>query len=375
MNPLAHLYVHVPFCPTICPFCSFHVLQRRPGAVDAYLDELERELDEVTGRHGRGPVRTVYLGGGTPTHLRDAELARLVTAIRARVDGWEDAEVTIEAHPGNVSPARARAWRQLGVNRVSLGVQSTFDDVLRTLGRPHDAATGLRALDAVLAVGGWAVSVDVITAVAGQDVEADLRRLAATGVDHLSAYTLTMAPGTPFARRRVRVDPEAELRALRLAGEVLPAYGLHRYEVSNHARPGAECAHNQAYWAGHLWVGVGPSAASHEPGPTAAQPAQRRTNPPFDRWLQGERGTPEVLDAADVLREAAFTGLRTTAGIDLDVLRARFAPVVTDEAFDAIVTAPARRAVDDGDLELVGDRLRATPSGLVVLDRVAAEFL
>jgi putative oxygen-independent coproporphyrinogen III oxidase len=374
MRPLDHLYVHVPFCPSICPFCSFHVLTRRPGAVDAYLDGLERELDEVAARYGRGPLRTVYLGGGTPSHLTAAELERLVGSIRARFDGWDAAEVTIEAHPGNVGPALAMAWRELGVTRASLGVQSTFDHVLRALGRPHDAATALAALDTLLGVDGWTVSVDVITAVDGQDVEADLRRLASTGVDHLSAYTLTIEPGTPFARRRVTVDPDAELRALRLAGEVLPTYGLHRYEVSNHARPGAVCAHNQAYWAGRFWVGVGPSAASHEPGPDDAHPAQRRSNPPFAQWLEGDRGTPEVLAAADVLREATFTGLRTTAGIDLAALRARF-PTIDDEEFEAIVGAPARRAVEEGTLELAAGHLRATAAGLLVLDRVGADFL
>lgn len=379
-----HLYVHVPFCPTICPFCSFHVTRRRDDLVDAYLTELDREAAEVAERLGRGPLRTVYLGGGTPTHLTDGELERLLGSIRRRfdLDGkvhgdvhgdvHADIEVCLEAHPANVTAARARNWRTLGITRISVGVQSTSDDVLRFLGRPHDAAAGLAALDAVRSVQGWSVNADLITAVPGQDVAADLRRLASVGIDHLSAYTLTIEPNTPFARRRVAVDAVAEAAALQLAGEVLPGFGLHRYEVSNHARPGQQCAHNRAYWEGRFWAGIGPSASAHEPGPTDHHPAQRRTNPGLAAWLAGERGDPELLERDEVVREAVFVGLRLRRGVDLVEVGRRVTPEVD-------VAGRYRDVIDElvaaGRLERDGSVIRATEAGLLFLDQVAAAFL
>ncbi len=367
-----HLYVHVPFCPTICPFCSFHVTRRRDDLVDAYLTEVDREAAQVAERLGRGPLRTVYLGGGTPTHLTDAELERLLTSIRRRFDLAAGVEWCLEAHPANVTVTRARTWRALGITRISVGVQSTFDEVLRFLGRPHDAAAGLAALDAVRSVEGWSINADLITAVPGQDIAADLRRLASVGLDHLSAYTLTIEPNTPFARRRVAVDAVAEAAALQLAGEVLPEYGLHRYEVSNHARTGQECAHNRAYWEGRFWAGIGPSASAHEPGPTGEHPAQRRTNPGLDAWLAGERGEPELLDRDEVVREALFVGLRLRRGVDLAEVGRRVTPEVdvADRSRDVI-----DQLVADGRLERDGTVIRATEAGLLVLDRVATAFL
>ena len=208
---VGHLYVHVPFCPTICPFCNFHVLRRREDLVEAYLARLDDEFAAIARRWPhRGPLRTVYLGGGTPSQLTDGELERLTLAIRRRFAIAVDAEIGLEVHPLDVTPGRPARWHDLGFNRVSVGVQSTQDTVLRTLGRPHDAATALRALDEVLAAGPWTVNADLIVAVPGQDVATDLERLAATGVAHLAAYTLTIEDGTPFARRGVAVD-EAEI--------------------------------------------------------------------------------------------------------------------------------------------------------------------
>jgi oxygen-independent coproporphyrinogen-3 oxidase len=371
---IRHLYVHVPFCPTICPFCDFHVLQRRAGLVDAYLAGVDREAAELADRFGDGiRLDTIYLGGGTPSHLRDSELERLVQILRRRL-GWAETEAGLEAHPANVTAARARHWRNLGFTRVSLGVQSTDDAVLDRLGRRYHAAAALAALDTLVEVGGWVVNADLITAVAGQDVARDLRTVAARGVDSLSAYTLTIEAGTPFARDGVRVDPDAEADALLLAGEILPGFGLHRYEVSNHARPGAECAHNLAYWQGGWWLGLGPSATGHDPprpGDGDGVCGWRRTNPPLGEWLAGARGEPEPLTPHDVLVEGLLTGLRLRDGADLAALRRRAQgldpAVVYAEQFAVLAQA--------GLVEVAGGRARATAAGLPVLDRITAAFL
>ncbi|MBM3682961.1 MAG: coproporphyrinogen III oxidase family protein [Actinobacteria bacterium] len=348
---MAMLYVHVPFCPTICPFCSFHVLRPRDDLVGAYLDELGRELGEVAERSAGAAIETVYLGGGTPSQLTDAELGRLLDDVRRALPVAPDAEVTLEVHPGHVDRSRARTWEALGITRVSVGVQSTSDDALRRLGRSHDARTALDALDDVRGTG-VTLNADVISCVEGQDLAADLAAVVARGIDHCSVYTLTIEPDTPFARRGVRVDEEVERRAILTAAEVLGAAGFERYEVSNHARPGHRCRHNSGYWAGESWFGVGPSATGHEPGHV------RRTNPGFEAWLDGGRGAPTVV--ADPEVERLFTGLRRIEGVELP-----------DGRWDAEVD----RLVADGLLERRGRTIRATAAGVLVLDSVAATFL
>jgi oxygen-independent coproporphyrinogen-3 oxidase len=345
-------------------------LERRTGLVSAYLDRLEWELADTARRLGPGPgqLETLYLGGGTPSHLRDAELVRLVEAIHRHL-GPAVVEATIEVHPLNVTPARVRLWADLGFSRVSLGLQSTDDAVLRRLGRPHDAAAGVRALDRLVEAGFASVSADLITAVPGQDVEADLRAVAGRGPDHLSAYTLTIEAGTPFARQGVEVDADDELAALALADDVLPEYGLRRYEVSNHARPGAESAHNLGYWRGHWYLGLGPGASAfHPPGP-ADDPGRvrgwRRTNPPLERWLAGEEAAVEMVAPADAVVEGLLGGLRLAEGVDLDRLSARAGVDVREPRATVL-----RELVGRGWLVEEGPVVRATVAGTRLLDRV-----
>jgi oxygen-independent coproporphyrinogen-3 oxidase len=364
-----HAYVHVPFCPTICPFCSFEVLERRAGAVDAYLTRLD---DDAVAAADRCEValRTLYLGGGTPSYLRDAELERLCDILRTRL-GWATEEITLEIHPSTVSSERIARWVDLGFTRLSVGVESTDDAVLATLGRSHDAATGLRALEAALS-SGLEVSVDVMTAIDGQDVSADLARVVAEGVDHVSAYVLTIEEGTPFARDRVVVDSDAEARALDAADDVLGAAGLRRYEVSNHARVGHECRHNLAYWDNRCWLGLGPGAHGHEPAPSDAVDAitVRRAQPGFAAWLAGERPDLDPRTATGFLVDGMIAGLRRVDGADLVDLSSR-AGVDASAHFEA--------AIDDvthaGLATLEAGRLRATATGFRVLDQVAAAFI
>lgn len=367
---IPHLYVHIPFCPTICPFCSFHVLRRRDDLVDAYLRRLDEELAATAlAWAGTGPLHSVYLGGGTPTQLTDAELERLLASVRRHfvLDGR--AEVGIEAHPSTVRPERPPRWRDLGINRVSVGVQSTHDAVLRRLGRPHDAAAALAALDAVLAVDGWSVNADLIVAVPGQgpdEVAADLRRVAERGVHHLAAYTLTIEPATPFERRGVVVDEEAERSALQLAVEVLPDFGLHRYEVSNHARPGHECAHNLGYWRGACWFGAGPSATAQLPAGAGGIGRHLVRNAALAGWLRGEAPAVEALTQEDVRHAQLLTGVRLADGVDARLLGL---PCGHGERGAAL-----QRLCEDGLLERRGDRVAATAAGVLVLDQVLAQL-
>jgi coproporphyrinogen III oxidase-like Fe-S oxidoreductase len=179
LPPPRALYLHVPFCPQVCPYCDFHKMRRAPGLVAAYVARVVEEAAELAERWP-GPLDTLYLGGGTPSHLDDDELDALLGAVALGWGGLGRLETTLEADPRTFDRARAARWRDQGVTRLSIGLQSTQSEVLRFLGRGHDGADGLRAVDDALTAG-LAVSADVITAVPGQDAEADLRRVAATG--------------------------------------------------------------------------------------------------------------------------------------------------------------------------------------------------
>ena len=360
------LYLHVPFCPSVCPYCDFHKMLRHEGLVARYLDRLEEEIHENALQYP-GPLRTVYLGGGTPSHLRDAELTRLLAAIDAAWgrDGRE--ETTLEADPLTFDEDRLEVFAALGVDRLSLGLQSTQDDTLRYLGRLHDGTQGVEAVGMALA-STMRVNVDVMTSMQEQDLERDLRTVAETGARHISVYGLTIEENTPFGRRGYRVDEDRDAAAFELSGQVLAEYGLQRYEVSNFAASGEESLHNLGYWRGAYHLGLGPSATAYLPahGPFGARVKQQ----PLKGWLAGAAPEIDVLDVDSYLLERLLTGLRTREGVDLSALRDR-----TGVALEST----AGRWLDDTTkhdlLTLAGGRLTATPTGLQRLDAVMRAYV
>ncbi len=378
-----HAYVHVPFCPSICPYCDFHVLERRGDLVERYLARIETEAEALAARYDV-QLDTLYLGGGTPSFLRGGEMQTLVASLRRHL-GWGRLENTLEVNPGTVSPERAAHWRELGFGRASVGVQSLDDATLKFLGRQHTAQAAREAVQQLLAAG-FRVSGDLITAVAGQPLEADIAGLVALGVEHVSAYTLTIEPGTPFARQGVTVREEDEERGFEQTEGLLTAAGFGRYEISNYARtPDAQSRHNRAYWTGEYYLGLGPGGAGYYPpvdhlpvdcppvaGDAQAGPALpfRRTNPHLHEWLAGGSGEPEPLAPTDMVTDALFMGLRLREGLHLPTLSARsgldvathYAPVVAEQ-------------LRLGLLEQGGGYLRATPRGWWLLNRVVTAFL
>jgi oxygen-independent coproporphyrinogen-3 oxidase len=264
--------------------------------------------------------------------------------------------------------ARLATFRDLGFNRLSIGVQSTQDAVLRFLGRRHSGPDGVQAVTLALSAG-LAVTADVMIAVPGQDTARDLHALAQTGVPHLSVYSLTIEPYTPFALRGVRVDPDQDADAYLLAQEILPSYGLERYEVANYARPGHESHHNQVYWRGDYFLALGPSAASFVPSQNGLI-GERRLNPPIKAWLSGT--PPEVIpiDGRRYVEDVLMTGLRTRRGVDLAALSERSGLDVAAEL------APwLSRYTRLGWLAQEGVMLRATPAGMIVLNRLIRALL
>jgi len=360
------LYLHVPFCPKVCPYCDFHKMRRDEGLVARYLDRLEAEAAELASRYP-GPLDTVYLGGGTPSHLTDGELERVVAMLDRHWGFPAGVETTLEADPLTFTPERLRRFAALGFSRLSIGLQSTQDAVLRFLGRRHDGGQGLEALAWALA-SGLAVNADVITAVPGQDAEADLRAVAGTGVAHMSVYTLTVEPDTPFGRRGVRVDPEQEADDFEAASRVLAGYGLERYEVSNYARPGRESRHNLAVWRGEGYLGLGPSASCYLP--EGGRYGTRLKNPPIRAWLRGQPPERDPLGARDMLLERLLTGLRTREGVDLAGLEA-----ATGLRLQAVAPRWLADATRHGLLVLDGTRLQASDAGVARLDALMRAYV
>lgn len=370
------LYVHVPFCVVKCGYCDFnsYVVDDRT-VVDRFLDALEAELAQA--QLPRVPV-SVFVGGGTPTHLELPQFERLFAILGARVDLHACAEVSMEANPESVTREKAALARAAGVRRFSMGVQSFHDRHLRFLDRAHDAARVRAAVEALRDGGAETLSLDLIFSVPGQTLaewEADLQQALALQPEHLSCYNLTYEPGTRLHRdlQQGRFEPNDEEldRAMFLrTREVLGAAGYRAYEISNFAGRGGPCRHNDHYWLQGDYVGVGPGAASHRNG-------TRTTNlKPVEAWAKavlGGRtgaGSAETLSPRQRAGEALWLGIRRARGIDLAAVGARLGIDVARQ-FAPTVDGLVR----DGLLRQEGTRIVLTDAGLLLGDRVGASFL
>jgi oxygen-independent coproporphyrinogen-3 oxidase len=369
----AGLYVHVPFCRSVCPYCDFSVViageERRQG----FLRALEREAEAYS---DRGLVfGTVYLGGGTPSSLEAEQLGGMVGAIRDRLEVDPGSRWYLEVNPEDVSPASARAWRELGFGTVSLGVQSFDDGVLRLLGRRHSAADARKALERLQAECFETVSVDLIYGLDGQSATHWARQLdeaVERGADHLSCYQLTFHDGTVFGRRLARGElhelPDDDQAGLFvLTHSRLADAGYDGYEVSNFAaRPEHQSRHNMKYWRHVPYLGLGPSAHSFVDG---TRWWNRRKARLWQRELDAG-GLPvegsERLTAIQMAAEAVMLGLRTRRGVDLEAVRGRFG---IDLLGPNAATIECLHA--DGFVVLDGAMLRPTLSGMAIADTLA----
>ncbi len=264
-TPPLSLYIHIPWCVRKCPYCDFNSHAARRGLperdyVAALLSDLDRELEAV----GDRPVETVFIGGGTPSLFSPESIERLVEGIGQRVSLAPDAEITLEANPGTAEAARFRGFRVAGVNRLSIGVQSFDDAKLQSLGRIHDGAEAIRAVDWARQAGFERLNLDLMFGLPGQSAEQarkDVEQAIRFGPSHISFYHLTLEPNTAFAKRPpVLPDDEAVYLAQEDGQRLLAAAGFRQYEISAYARPGFECRHNLNYWRYGDYIGIGAGA-------------------------------------------------------------------------------------------------------------------
>ena len=378
-KPAFGVYVHWPFCLSKCPYCDFnshvrHVAIDETRYVAAFAAEIAATAARVPGR----TVSTIFFGGGTPSLMQPATVGAILDAIAKHWTLAPDAEVTLEANPSSVEAGRFRGYRAAGVNRVSLGVQSLDDAALKELGRLHNAREALEAV-AIARATFERISFDLIYARPRQTPQmwqAELARAIAEAGEHLSLYQLTIEQETPFhalhaAGKLVTPDDDTARALYDTTQEVCAAAGLPAYEISNHARPGAECRHNLVYWRAHEYAGIGPGAHGRLDidGERRATATEKRPETWLTRVENLGHGlvTDETLTREETADEFLLMGLRLTEGVD----PARY------EKLAGRSLNPKRIAIlrDEGAVEMTpSGMLRVTLSGFPVLDAVVADL-
>jgi len=377
-DPGIGVYVHIPFCLHRCHYCDFNTYEGQESIHDAYVDALVRHIHHSGDGAGRRPATSVFFGGGTPTLLPPADLARILDAVRTRVGIAPDAEITVEANPETVDEATFDSLLAAGFNRVSIGVQSLVPHVLGGLGRMHSPDVALAAIAAARSAGFEDVNADLIYGSQWESTE-DWRRsldgIIAAGLDHVSAYALTIESGTPLATlvstgRVPDVDPDIQAERHSTACEVLGAAGFTRYEVSNWARPGRASRHNVLYWCAGDYLGFGAGAHGHFAGRRSWSVRLPREFVSHVTAGKSVEAGSEELDADARAGEALMLGLRLASGIDLDDFRARFGDAALSARRAAIENLTTR-----GLLIKDSGRMRIPDMYTLVTNEVAAALL
>jgi oxygen-independent coproporphyrinogen-3 oxidase len=377
--PPLTLYVHFPWCVKKCPYCDFNSHEPRDGIdaipESAYVDALVADLDHVVPQVWGRRVHAIFLGGGTPSLIAPAAIDRLLSAVRARLVVEADAEVTLEANPGTVEASRFADYRAIGINRLSLGIQSFDDRFLTALGRIHDGAEA-RAAAAIATDRFDNVNLDLMYALPGQsagDAARDVEIARGFAPSHLSLYQLTLEPNTFFAKYPPRLPDDETTDAIEEAIDVEVARGgWNRYEVSAYARPGRESRHNLNYWNFGDYVGIGAGAHGKLSFPDRIVRQTRLQNP--DRYLErAATGTPAFEEREVLADERPFEFMLNALRLVDGVPATRFAertglPLSSIEA--ALAVAETR-----GLLARDAFRIRPTPTGLRFLNDLQALFL
>lgn len=367
------LYVHIPFCVHKCAYCDFASYQiYNDHIMTDYARRLVEEISAWTPALPVSPTATVYFGGGTPSVLPLEDLAAIVTALKERGFWRHPAEATLEANPGTVDRERLRFYRQLGFDRLSLGIQSFQPGELAAMGRIHTAEQAEEAIALAREAGFRRISGDLIYGYPGQTVETvrdSLERLLDTGVDHVSVYGLTVEEGTLLAKqvregKALLLSEDASGTMYDFLMEALPQAGYHRYEISNFARPGQESRHNQVYWHYDPYMAFGAAACRFDG-------KIRETNPRnLQAYLQGAPPEREILTCEDRRAELVFMNLRTVKGLSLEEFTQR-----TAEDFFHIYEEGFTHCRKQGWITREGNRIRLTEQGMRYGNLAFEEFL
>lgn len=397
-----HIYVHNPFCARKCPYCDFYSVTDHSCIEEFYkaaIKETELIGSVITDTTGSNPLTdkggkdTVYFGGGTPSVPDSKFIAELLGTIRKNFSISDDAEITIEVNPSSVSEDKLEEYLNAGFNRVSLGVQSLHDDVLKTLGRLHDSKGAIDAIKKITAAGFTNVSADLITGVPGETLEGikqDIKTFYELGVKHISTYSLSIEEGTPFFERYSKtledlVSPDDERKMYHGTREFLQSLGYVTYEISNSALPGFKSMHNSSYWNSCEYFAIGAGAHGYlgdmryghkDDVISYINEMKDLTSKDYKDFIEGRKNdlvslyVEEMLSKEDKMREVPFLRLRTTEGILLDEFFKMFG-----EEFENVFAREVEDNIKKGLLERKERTLRLTRSGLDLANKVIEDFL
>ena len=362
------IYVHVPFCVKKCAYCDFLSGPAPEETRASYAAALEREI--LSGDPLPGTVISLFIGGGTPSLLDPALTDRILTSLYRKHSFSPEAEITIEANPGTLHLDKLKAYRRMGINRLSLGLQSPRDRELQILGRIHSFRDFLDSYDLARKAGFDNINVDLMMALPDQkreDWQDNLRTVAGLQPEHISAYSLIIEEGTPFAEKELNLpDEDTEYLMYDDTEQILASLGYGQYEISNYALPGRECIHNIGYWIRREYIGYGLGAASLV--------GEERWNNTRDmgRYLAGGdlRTDRESLSDRDAMAEQMFLGLRMTKGVSRSLFRENFG-VTPETIFGPVL----RKYTDLGFLETEEDHIRLTRPGIHVSNQIMCSFL
>ena len=371
---MAGIYVHIPFCKKACHYCDFHFATNTKG-IPELLQAIQLEA-AMQRNYLTEKVNTIYFGGGTPSLVPEQELRTMIDTLNKIYTPLPDAEITLEANPDDITVEKAAAWKAMGINRLSIGIQSFFEQDLRWMNRAHTATQAMNCIDMVQAAGFKNITIDLIYGTPGltdEQWKENINRALAFGVPHLSCYALTVEPKTALAKMIAdktvaNVDADQQARHFVLLLELLGQAGFEQYEISNFAKPGFRSRHNSAYWQGSHYLGLGPSA--HSFNGTSRQ-WNIRNNALYINSIS--RGfipyESETLTDTQQLNEYIMTSLRTIEGISMEHIKLGWGEALSEELLLA-----AKKHLDKGHIILNGSRIQLSNSGRFLADGIASDL-
>lgn len=380
MEKITAAYLHFPFCVRKCPYCDFVSFENCLGKRGEYTDAIIREI-ERTGKSGAS-LQTIYMGGGTPSLFAPDQIRRILQALEKRFGFGDNPEITIEANPGTVDLKSLSGYREAGVNRISIGVQSFSDTLLQTLGRIHDGEQAKKAIEAARSAGFSNISCDLMTGLPGQtltDAEESLAILLDYGVPHISFYALTLEEGTPYYRKyrthdELLPDPDLERTMYRKLLSRLKDSGYKHYEISNCAKPGFESRHNLTYWKALPYYGFGCGAYSYtdhmRKGNTGNLGLYLKELSKADPDLPAIQVDSECIDAEEQKKEFMLLGFRLLEGVSPEEFLLRFG-----ERMENLFAENLRRLSGRGLIIFENGRYRLSEAGLDFANEVFRDFV
>ena len=382
MPETMEIYIHIPFCKRKCNYCDFLSFPAAGKQMDSYMEALRLEIARTArDKDQLLPVRSVFFGGGTPSILPPAQIENVLSQIRKEFDLEEDAEISLEANPGTLDREKLNAYYKMGINRLSIGLQSTDNVLLKRLGRIHTKEEFICNYEDARAAGFENINIDLMSGLPGQTLsgyQEELQSVLDLKPEHISSYSLILEEGTPFYEdatiKRMLHDEETDRKMYHKTKEMLLENGYERYEISNYALPGKACRHNLGYWSRIPYLGFGLGASSYYP--VDGQLARFSNEPDLSLYLEapfvsfGERKDYEVLTRNSMIEEYMFLGLRKMEGISLRDFEEQFGihPYI-------IYKNVLSSYLKDGYLCIKEDRLFLTEKGIDVSDYIFRDFM